>query len=559
LHQSWGPLEPFDDSVPEILKQGGVYTHLVSDHIHYWEDGGATYHTRYNSWEIIRGQEGDAWKVLPCMFHPSESMLQNNDAKYFSTTRNLHIHDTVNRKFLDSEDKMPMAITFQNGLDFIDHNAQESNWFLQIECFDPHEPFYSQQAYKDLYPDHWEGSVFDWPPYHIVTEDEETQRHLKYEYAALLSMCDHYLGKLLDKMDELDLWKDTMLIVGTDHGYLLGEHDWWSKTVMPPYDEIAHIPLFVYDPRLACQGQQNNKIVQTIDIPATLLEYFGFSLSESMQGKPLVDVMRDQKTIHEYALFGFFGAHINVFDGRYVYMRAPVSTDNQPLNEYTLMPMHMRSLFRPEDLSKAGMNPPFSFTKRCPVLKVPNGKNSSQTDFSIFLSDEPAAKNQPIDNNDLIYAANFGTKLFDLENDPKQRNELNDCEVEARMANLLIRAMNECDSPNEQFERVGLSDKAAVQESDVQNWYEASERIIPPVALTDREWHKAAVNTYQGLMRFIPATQRTKAESIIEQKLKQNEGKIVETEDIFSLIPTVIPKEYCKMVTYFLELNSRPS
>ncbi|MBN1874690.1 MAG: sulfatase-like hydrolase/transferase, partial [Anaerolineae bacterium] len=40
LHRSWGPLEPFDDSAPEILKHNGVYTHLVSDHYHYWEEGG---------------------------------------------------------------------------------------------------------------------------------------------------------------------------------------------------------------------------------------------------------------------------------------------------------------------------------------------------------------------------------------------------------------------------------------------------------------------------------------------------------------------------------------
>ena len=62
LHRSWGPIEPFDDSMPEILKKAGVYTQLISDHYHYWEDGGATYHHRYNSWEIVRGQEGDQWK-----------------------------------------------------------------------------------------------------------------------------------------------------------------------------------------------------------------------------------------------------------------------------------------------------------------------------------------------------------------------------------------------------------------------------------------------------------------------------------------------------------------
>ena len=62
LHRSWGPLEPFDDSVPEMLKNAGVYAHLVTDHQHYWEDGGAIYHNRYSSYEFFRGQEGDPWK-----------------------------------------------------------------------------------------------------------------------------------------------------------------------------------------------------------------------------------------------------------------------------------------------------------------------------------------------------------------------------------------------------------------------------------------------------------------------------------------------------------------
>ena len=42
LHRAWGPLEPFDDSMPELLKKAGIYTHLISDHLHYWEDGGGS-------------------------------------------------------------------------------------------------------------------------------------------------------------------------------------------------------------------------------------------------------------------------------------------------------------------------------------------------------------------------------------------------------------------------------------------------------------------------------------------------------------------------------------
>ena len=46
LHRSWGPLEPFDNSFPETMRLNGVYTHLVTDHNHYFEDGGSTYHNR---------------------------------------------------------------------------------------------------------------------------------------------------------------------------------------------------------------------------------------------------------------------------------------------------------------------------------------------------------------------------------------------------------------------------------------------------------------------------------------------------------------------------------
>lgn len=48
LHRSWGPLEPFDDSMPEILSRLGVHTHLTTDHYHYLQDGGATYHTLFH-------------------------------------------------------------------------------------------------------------------------------------------------------------------------------------------------------------------------------------------------------------------------------------------------------------------------------------------------------------------------------------------------------------------------------------------------------------------------------------------------------------------------------
>lgn len=241
LHRSWGPLEPFDDSMPELLKRAGVHTHLASDHPHYWEDGGATYHGRYSTWEFFRGQEGDPWKG------------QVSDPVIPEDLKKLRWHgyrqDWVNRSYMPTEDRHPQTLTFDAGLEFIETNRDADRWFVQIETFDPHEPFFSHQRYKDLYPHTYDGPHFDWPDYKRVVETDDQVTHARHEYAALVSMCDHSLGRVLDAMDEHDLWEDTLLIVNTDHGLLLGEKGWWGKAVQPWYNELVHLPLFVWDPR----------------------------------------------------------------------------------------------------------------------------------------------------------------------------------------------------------------------------------------------------------------------------------------------------------------------
>jgi arylsulfatase A-like enzyme len=78
MHRSWGPLEPFDNSFPEQMREAGIHTHLVSDHLHYFEDGGSTYHGRFRTWDFIRGQEYDPWKA---MVQPPISRLREKFAQ----------------------------------------------------------------------------------------------------------------------------------------------------------------------------------------------------------------------------------------------------------------------------------------------------------------------------------------------------------------------------------------------------------------------------------------------------------------------------------------------
>jgi arylsulfatase A-like enzyme len=426
LHCPWGPLEPFDDSCIEMLRNHGTYTHIASDHYHYWEDGGCTYHNRYNTWEFFRGQEGDPWIGQVRDPEIPATVLSHRAA--------LWRQDWINRPFMQGEAKHSQTRTFNAGLDFIDRNHEQDNWFLQIEGFDPHEPFFSPEEFKKLYPHGYEGKHFDWPAYRGVTEKPEEVEHARYEYAALLSLCDKSLGRVLDAMDKHDLWKDTMLIVWTDHGFMLGERGCWAKLWMGWYEQNAHTPFFMWDPRSKTANVRRDALVQpALDIGPTLLDFFGVEPTTDMIGRTLRQTIEGNVPTRDAAIFGNFGAAVNVTDGRYVYMRKPVHENGGPLCQYTLMPTIMRSFKPLELLRNAELTAePLSFTKGIRPLR---------------LTVQAGGEKEKVDP---------GHELYDLANDPRQEHLLEDRAIEKRMVELLVAEMKRCDAPAEQFARLGL-------------------------------------------------------------------------------------------------------
>jgi arylsulfatase A-like enzyme len=419
LHCPWGPLEPFDDSVPQMLSDAGVYTHLCSDHYHYWEDGGATYHGRYDSWEFYRGQEGD-----PHIGQVADPEIPDN------INPKGRRPDWVNRTHQRRDEDLSQTQTFAAAQRFIDMNAGQDNWFLQVECFDPHEPFVSNRRWKDLYPSDYDGPLFDWPGYGEVTETPAQCDEARRNYAALLSKSDASLGDILDLMDRHEMWDDTMLVLCTDHGFLLGEHGGWAKNWPPLYEEIAHTPFFVWDPRAPqAAGQSRKALVQpAIDLGPTLLRLFGQEPTERMLGHDLAGAVADDTPVRDAAIFGYHGNRVNITDGRYTYFRANRAEGNQPLHSYTLMPTRMRG-FRDDQLAA-----PFEFTKSMKPLKIPS----------------QAAISQPVDGP-------VGDLLYDVQADPAQATPLQEADVVARLEARMAELMGACDAPAEQFERMGLA------------------------------------------------------------------------------------------------------
>ena len=434
LHRSWGPLEPFDDSFPELLKQNGTYSHIITDHHHYFADGGATYHPRYSSWELIRGQAIDRWKAhvnadidhLTLDYHP----MQHNRINYM-----------INRQYMGEEHEYSGPQTFALGQKFLEKNHKQDNWLLQLECFDPHEPFHAPPRFREMYPTNYDGPILDWPFYKRVNESPDEIAEMRANYAALTTMCDEYFGKILNFFDENNMWKDTCLILTTDHGFLLGEHDWWSKNRMPVFDEISRIPLMVYHPEFKNQsGTRRKSLTQTIDIMPTIMELHNHSIPEDVSGNSIMPLFAKDTPIRSSAIFGYFGAACNITDGTHVYHRYPEKLNADGLYEYTLMPTRMTTRFPISDLVGATLTDPFSFTKGAPLMKLKPRTNE---------------KGDPVECQGMDFE-DTKTQLYNLEDDPKQENPINDPEIEAKLISEMIHHMNDADAPKEMYSRFNL-------------------------------------------------------------------------------------------------------
>ncbi|MGG4044331.1 sulfatase [Paenibacillus favisporus] len=427
LEKGWGGIEPFDETLPEVLREAGIFSHIVTDHYHYFARGGESYCQAFSTWDFHRGQEGDPWNSVIREPEKPDTFYGRIEGQY-----------ELNRERFVSEEDFAGPRTMKAACEWLERNKDEDNYFLLVEAFDPHEPFDFPDHYLDLYKDTYEGPRFEWPYYGLKPADlpDEAIAHLNNRYSANLSMIDHWFGKLLDTMDRHQLWEDTLFIFTTDHGFLLGEHEMLGKNQMHVYNELAHIPLMIRPPG---GGQQNVRVqglTQNIDLMPTILDYMGVAIPDKVKGFSLRGLLDGQtEKVRDAAIYGYHGMAVNVTDGRYTYLRSPKATDNHPCYIYTAMPTTFRSFLGKEQ-----------------PQNIEAGRFLPYTEYPVFRF--------PVSSEGQNYGGThqvMQTMLFDIQKDYNQETPLQDQEIEAKMIDLLKQEMQRLDSPQEQYVRLGLT------------------------------------------------------------------------------------------------------
>ena len=206
----------------------------------------------------------------------------------------------------------------------LDRLAQgEKPFFLAVGFVKPHLPFTAPRKYWDLYtrehmPPARVGAMpeglpkqarhnfgelrrySDVPDDPAVPIDVHLARKLKHGYYASVSYADAQVGKVLSKLEELELGPSTIVVLVGDHGWSLGEHGLWAKH--SPFDVATRVPMIVRAPGIGEPGTAR-ALVELVDIYPTLVALLELPAPVHLQGDSFVSVLEDTAVAGKPAVF----------------------------------------------------------------------------------------------------------------------------------------------------------------------------------------------------------------------------------------------------------------
>ncbi len=311
--RGWQRLEHDDILLAETLWSSGYTSALISDTYHMHKPRMA-FERGFDYVHFIRGQEGDP--------HILDKSIQIDVDAYHQSSRDVDASENVrnqleqylrNRSHWQGDEDHFIAQVVKSSLHWIENQPEKDGLFLWMDCFDPHEPWDPPEPFNRMYQPDYEGKELIHPipgevDGYLTAEDLKCVQAL---YAGEISLVDKWLGIFLERLRELGMFDNTLIVFMSDHGEPLGEGKWghgiMRKARPWPYEELVHIPLIIRHPEGIGCGKRRSAFAQPPDIMPTILDYLGIVGPGGMHGQSLIPIMSGQiKKIRDYAYTGFY-------------------------------------------------------------------------------------------------------------------------------------------------------------------------------------------------------------------------------------------------------------
>ncbi len=233
------------------------------------------------------------------------------------------------------EDAGDCSLNLKYALEFIEAN-QSGNFFFWLHVIDPHEPYVARDRWiagagRDYHgnqvPRLDSGKVVNFRAGRVL--DGGDRRHIEDLYNREVEYTDMVLGQLLDRIYQLGLTRNTMIIFTSDHGEEFWEHDSVSHG-HTCFTELVQVPL-VIRPADEEELDRNRRIeaqVSLVDVAPTILDFLGLPGLDHAEGRSLLPMMRGEEEPADnpafYEAMAYFGEKKAVSDGRYKYILTEV-------------------------------------------------------------------------------------------------------------------------------------------------------------------------------------------------------------------------------------------
>ncbi len=212
------------------------------------------------------------------------------------------------------DDEQTDGIGANETIKFLEKFANnKENFFLAFGLYRPHIPFVAPKKYFDLYEkedmttpssnEHFLRTIS--PPAakslrarkEQINLDDLTIKTVKEAYYATTSFVDAQIGKVLNKLEETGLDKNTIVIFTSDHGYHLGEKGHWQKQTL--YDLSTRVPLIISGPGIKSNLKIKKLPVELVDLYKTIMDLAGITAPDFVQGNSLKNLLMNNDFISE--------------------------------------------------------------------------------------------------------------------------------------------------------------------------------------------------------------------------------------------------------------------